>query len=262
MTAPVTPDPFEELVRQLASSSTRGPEEEKLREAFSQDLGFARADHCLGERQALPEIILGKGKTPVEVLAIFRALHEKSGRAIATRLEKDAFDLILKEFPDCRSCASCMAAAAGTPPPALQEADAPFVAIITAGTSDLRAAVETEFILGEMAVSCRMFVDVGVAGIHRLMSSMEEINRADICIVFAGMDGALPSVLGGLYGGPVIAVPTSQGYGTAFGGVAALLTMLNSCSPGVTVLNIDNGLGAAAAALRILRGAPHRGGGS
>jgi NCAIR mutase (PurE)-related protein len=256
VSAPETPDPFEEMVRKLSTGPAEEPEEQKLREALSQDLGFARVDHTRTRRQALPEIIMGSGKTAVEVLAIFRALLERSGGAIATRLEKDAFDLILKEFPDSRSCATCMAAAAGRQAGGDGAADGPFVAIITAGTSDLRVAVETEFVLGEMAVPCRVFADVGVAGIHRLMTSLDEINRADVCVVFAGMDGALPSVVGGLYGGPVIAVPTSQGYGTAFGGVTALLTMLNSCAPGITVLNIDNGLGAAAAALRILRGAP------
>lgn len=256
MTPRSKPDPFEELVRQLASGSVApAADEKKLRDALTQGQEEGRVEPSIKPahpKPLLPEIMLGRGKTPVEALSIFRSMLEKSCRAIATRLSTEAFELVLKEIPDCRSCSSCTAISAGTPPSAQEGSGAPFVALVTAGTSDLRVASETEFILGEMSVSCRMYADVGSAGIHRLVSSMEEIGRAAVCIVYAGMDGVLPSVLGGLYGGPVIAVPTSEGYGTSFGGVSALLTMLNSSAPGIAVMNVDNGLGAAAAALRIL----------
>lgn len=261
------PDPFEELVRQLASSSKAPAEEEKkLQEALTKDADSpgdpvepksppakSEKDEHVPPRPAMPEILYGKGKTPVEVLSIFKAMHERSGRALATRLKSDAFDLLLKEYPDARSCISCMAVSAG-PPPAPPAADTPLVALITSGASDLRASAESEFFLTEMSVPCHLFVDMGVTGIHGLMSAVDEIGKASLCIVFSGMDGALATMLGGVYSGPVIAVPTSSGYGTSFGGVSALLTMLNSTSPGITVVNIDNGLGAAAAALRILGG--------
>ncbi len=259
------PDPFEELVRQLASASQAPAEEEKkLQDALTKDAAMpvdsAGSKASRGRLEpsgrrpqgpAMPEVLFGKGKTPVEVLSIFKAMHERAGRALATRLKSDAFDLLLKEYPEARSCISCMAVSAG-PPPAPPASDAPLVALITSGASDLRASAESEFFLTEMSVRCHLFVDMGITGMHGLMSSVDEIGKASLCIVFSGMDGALATMLGGVYSGPVIAVPTSSGYGTSFGGVSALLTMLNSASPGITVVNIDNGLGAAAAALRML----------
>jgi len=261
------PDPFEELVRQLASSSKAPAEEEKkLQEALTKGAGTQGvpveskpqpARSKKGERvppkPVLPEVLYGRGKTPVEVLSIFKAMHERDGRALATRLESDAFDLLIKEYPVTRTCSSCMAVSAG-PTPSPPAADAPLVALIASGASDLMASAESEFFLAEMSVPCQLFGDMGVTGIHGLMSAADEIGKASLCIVFSDMDGALATMLGGVYSGPVIAVPTSSGYGTAFGGVSALLTMLNSTSPGITVVNIDNGLGAAAAALRILGG--------
>ncbi|MBN2586335.1 MAG: nickel pincer cofactor biosynthesis protein LarB, partial [Candidatus Fermentibacteraceae bacterium] len=124
---------------------------------------------------------------------------------------------------------------------------------VSAGTSDLHAAEEAAVVLEVMKADIRRIYDIGVAGLHRLSETLPVIRAASVCLVFAGMDAALPTVLGGLYRGPVVAVPTSTGYGTAFGGVTALLSMLNSCSPGICVMNIDNGLGAAAAALRMIR---------
>jgi len=261
------PDPFEEYVRKVASGSkpsARG--EENLRDALSgpveepseaqaapvpdapEQAGAAPAG--LPATRPLPEIIMGGGLSPVEVLALFRAQIERSGGAFAARLGSDAFDLLKKEFPDCRYSLECMAVSAG--PPAPSPADPRFVAVVTSGRSDMKAAAEAEFLLSECGVPCHMFVDFGSTGIQRLTSSMREIGGAAVCLVFAGMDGGLPSILGGLYGGPVVAVPTSGGSRPPFGGIAPLMSMLASGTPGITVVSVDNGLGAAAAAVRIL----------
>lgn len=216
-------------------------------------LGFARVDVRRGARQPLPEVILGKGKTPSDIVAIARVLLEHSGHAIATRLDREAASALREAFPEGRLCERAMAFAAGRLNRQRPRGE-PAVAVVSAGTADLRSAEEAAFILEEMRVSVRRFYDVGVAGIHRLGEALPDIEKCGACIAVAGMDAALPSVLGGLIGIPLVAVPTSTGYGSAFEGLSALLSMLNSCVPGVVVVNIDNGLGAAAAALRILRG--------
>lgn len=216
-------------------------------------LGFARVDVRRGIRQPLPEVILGKGKTPSDIVGIARVLLEHSGHAIATRLDAEAASALCEAFPGGRLCERAMAFAAGRPGRPRPRGE-PAVAIVSAGTADIPSAEEAAFVLEEMTVAVKRFYDVGVAGIHRLGEALPGIEGCGACIVVAGMDAALPSVLGGLVGIPLVAVPTSTGYGAAFEGVSALLAMLNSCVPGVTVVNIDNGLGAAAAVLRILRG--------
>lgn len=217
-------------------------------------LGFASVDLLRGCRQALPEVVLGAGKLPGETLAIVRSLLDRTGFALASRLPPECSALLVAEIPDGRfdARARCFAAGKGPEAPA---GEGP-VAVVTAGTSDLPAAEEAAFVLVEMSVKTLKLYDVGVSGLHRLGGSLDDLMSASAVIVCAGMDAALPSVVGGLLPVPVIAVPTSTGYGVSFGGVAALLAVLNSCSPGVCVMNIDNGLGAAAAALRILRGRP------
>jgi hypothetical protein len=243
------PDPFEELVRQLTAAEAPPPEE-TFREVASEGVTFARVDTGRPARNVLPEVVLGLGKTVADATGIFRELLERSGYALATRLTSDAMAALKEQIRDLRVSERCMAAAAGAfPSPLGQGATA---VVVTAGTSDLVPATEAAFVLEEAGAQVTLLADVGVAGLHRLIDRAAEIASAAVCIVFAGMDGALPSVVGGLVPGPVIAVPTSQGYGAAFSGVSALLAMLNSCAPGVTVVNIDNGLGAAAAALRIL----------
>lgn len=216
-------------------------------------LGFARVDVLRGTRQPLPEVILGKGKTPSDIVEIARVLMEHSGHAIATRLDGEAVSALREAFPEGRLCERAMAFAVGRSSRPRPRGE-PAVAIVSAGTADLRSAEEAAFVLEEMRAVVRRFYDVGVAGIHRLGEALPGIEGCGACIAVAGMDAALPSVLGGLVGIPLVAVPTSTGYGSAFEGLSALLAMLNSCVPGVTVVNIDNGLGAAAAVLRILRG--------
>jgi hypothetical protein len=195
-------------------------------------------------------VIYGAGKTPAEVVALLRALHEQVGDrpAIATRLTDQAMTAVREQLPtavvdDLARCAMLgeLPATKGT------------VCIVAAGTSDAPVAAEAAFVARAFGAAVTRVTDVGVAGIHRLLAVRDELDRADCLIVVAGMEGALPSAVGGLVGVPIVAVPTSVGYGAAFEGLAALLGMLNSCAPGVTVVNIDNGFGAGLFAARVAR---------
>lgn len=212
------------------------------------DLGFARVDLDRAARTGDPEVVYGAGKTPEQVASILSTLHERHpDRAVlATRLSDEAMAAAADVGAEVHGVAR--AATLGPIPSARGR-----VGILSAGTSDSSVAAEaalTVAVHGAEAVEIR---DVGVAGLHRLLAVRERLDEMDVLIVVAGMEGALPSVVGGLVGTPVIAVPTSVGYGAAFGGLAALLGMLNSCAPGVTVVNIDNGYGAGVAAARICR---------
>lgn len=224
-----------------------------LNAGLTHHLGFARVDGGRGSRSTLPEIVLAGGKNPEELAEVTAALLSGSGLAIVSRLEPEKSTEILKKFPEGTYHERARVFTAGEYG-GEAGVDEGTVAVISAGTSDLHAAEEAAVVLETMKVDIDRLYDIGVAGLHRLSGTLPRIREASLCLVFAGMDAALPTVLGGLYRGPVVAVPTSTGYGTAFGGVTALLSMLNSCSPGICVMNIDNGLGAAAAALRILRG--------
>ena len=222
-----------------------------LRREGLDDLGFSVVDSGRGNRQPLPEVIFGKGKTCEQILAITSALFERTGLAIVSRVPDGIDKHLKKNFPSGTFYNLSRMFVVG-------EYSATFssdeqVVIVTAGTSDLPVAEEAEVILKTIGVSVKLIADVGVAGIHRLSNVLPEILSASVCIACAGMDAALVSVLGGLFPGPVIAVPVSTGYGAAMAGFTALFSSLSSCSPGVTVVNIDNGLGAAAGALRILK---------
>lgn len=224
-----------------------------LNSHLTPDLGFARVDTGRGVTAVLPEVILAEGKNTEEVLKITESLFDRTGLAIVSRASEDLGGALLDAFPEGRYSDRGRLFVTGEYGKTSDSAEGS-VAVVSAGTSDLHAVEEAAIILETMKVDTRRFCDIGVAGVHRLAEVLPSLRESSVCIVFAGMDAALPTVIGGLYRGPVIAVPTSTGYGTAFGGVTALLSMLNSCSPGICVLNIDNGLGAAAAALRILRG--------
>ena len=214
------------------------------------DLGFARLDAHRGARTGDPEVVYAAGKTPAQVLTLLRALSEQPGRrpALATRLTTEMADAVRAEFPTALidDVAACVAV--GDLPPARGR-----VIVASAGTSDERVAAEAAFVARAFGADVRRVCDVGVAGIHRLLAERDALAEADCLIVVAGMEGALPSVVGGLVGTPIVAVPTSVGYGASFGGLAALLAMLNSCAPGVTVVNIDNGFGAGVFAARVAR---------
>jgi pyridinium-3,5-biscarboxylic acid mononucleotide synthase len=214
------------------------------------DLGFARLDTHRGLRNGDPEVIFGAGKTPDQIVTLLQALNRQSDRrpALVSRLSDEATDRVRSTFPEATVDEIARCAVVGSLPAALGT-----VAVVSAGTSDEPVAAEAAFVARAFGTEVSRVRDVGVAGIHRLLADFSSLDRADCLIVVAGMEGALPSVVGGLVGTPMVAVPTSIGYGASFGGLAALLAMLNSCAPGVTVVNIDNGFGAGVFAARVAR---------
>ena len=222
----------------------------RLRHFPSESLSYATIDHHRALRQGHPEVVFCEGKTVEQVVGICRRLAEVNGSFLGTRASEAQADALQREHEQTE-----WHPAARIVHLARQEADAKTgrLLVISAGTSDLPVAEEAAIVAEAFGHIVERLYDVGVAGIHRILAARERLDDAEVVIVVAGMEGALPSVVGGLVRRPVIAVPTSVGYGASFGGVAALLGMLNSCASGVTVVNIDNGFGAAAAASRILR---------
>lgn len=216
-----------------------------------EDLGFARVDHDRRARTGYPEVIYGGGKTPAQVDEIFACLAERNPNVLATRVEPAAAALVRARFADAVHDELARVVYLQRDATVRGKGE---IAVVCAGTADLPVAREARLTAQVMGNPVREICDVGVAGLHRLMAAMPQIAPARVVIVVAGMEGALASVVGGLVSVPVIAVPTSVGYGASFGGLAALLAMLNSCAPGVTVVNIDNGYGAAHAASVINRG--------
>lgn len=211
---------------------------------------FARLDVERESRCGAPEAVFAQGKTPRETLAIARSLLERQGHALVTRATPETIDTLRSTWPELKVAGHSGAALVGKPPE--RRCPGHWVAIVAAGTSDLPVAEEAAFTLDALGLDSRIIADVGVAGIHRLLKQLDTLRGASVILAVAGMEGALPSVLAGLLPTPLVAVPTSVGYGASLGGLAALLGMLNSCSPGITVVNIDNGFGAAVAAARII----------
>ena len=241
MEARIDEQRLKDLLAGIAAGSTSIDEGlAAMRHLPYEDLGFARVDHHRGLRDWMPEVILGEGKTPAQIVAIAQSLLANSDRLLATRVKPKAAAAVLEAIPDAKHYeqARCIVVERVVAP------KHPGVAVLCAGTADLPVAEEAA-ITAEMAgnVVERMY-DVGVAGIHRLLDKVPVIQRARALVVVAGMEGALPSVVAGLVNAPVIAVPTSIGYGASFNGLAPLLAMLNSCAAGVAVVNIDNGFGA------------------
>jgi len=240
-----------ELLKQLEALGVSPAEAAALlRQAGVDDLGFSVVDYTRGARQPLPEVVFAQGKTSAQVVQIMAALFRRSGLAIASRVTDEAAAELAAEFPSGIWYKLSGMFVAGEYSGSFRTDSS--VAVVTAGTSDLPVAGEARIILEVMGVHVKQFADIGVAGIHRLGNVLPEILPCSVCICCAGMDAALVSVMGGLFPGPVIAVPVSTGYGASLSGFTALFSALSSCSPGITVVNIDNGLGAAAAALRIL----------
>lgn len=227
---------------------TPGDAIRRLSMAPFESMDFATIDHHRALRMGYPEVIYAEGKTPRQVVSIAERTVEHGGSALATRTDDATRQAMLDRFPDARANEVGRTVRVG-PVAARKEGT---ILIITAGTSDLPVAEEAAESALAMGNVVGRLNDVGVAGLHRLLANGNALSTASVVIVVAGMDGALPSVVGGLVACPVIAVPTSVGYGASLGGLAALFTMLNSCAAGVTVVNIDNGFGAAAAATRIL----------
>jgi len=215
------------------------------------ELGYAKVDHHRGLRLGFPEVVLGEGKRPEQITGIVRRLLESGENVLVTRVSEAHAELVLRELPELRHAALARVLSYEHQP--IVERPGPPVAVVTAGTSDIPVAEEAMETLRACGVPAVRVFDVGVAGLHRLLGRLDVLNTAPAIIVIAGMEGALPSVVGGLVGAPVIAVPTSVGYGTALSGFTALLGMLTSCASGVTVVNIDNGFGAAVAVARMLR---------
>jgi NCAIR mutase (PurE)-related protein len=222
---------------------------EDLARAPLETLEFATIDHHRALRQGFPEVIFGAGKTAEQIVEIADRISARGERVLVTRANTAALDALRQKWPSARI--NAVARTAITPAPNKDASRGP-VLVVTAGTSDLPVAEEAAETLFAAGVCAERLTDVGVAGIHRLLTRSDALQRARAIIVVAGMDGALPSVVGGLVACPVVAVPTSVGYGASFGGLAALLTMLNSCAAGVAVVNIDNGFGAAMAITRYL----------
>jgi pyridinium-3,5-biscarboxylic acid mononucleotide synthase len=214
------------------------------------DLGFARVDVDRAARTGDPEVVYGAGKTPDQVVAILQALHGRHPEraVLATRLAPEALDAVSRALPEASIDLVARAATVGPLPETHGT-----VAVVSAGTSDAPVAAEAALAVAVHGAAVDRIDDVGVAGLHRLLGVRDRLEAADCLVVVAGMEGALPSVVGGLTGVPLVAVPTSVGYGASLGGVAALLAMLNSCAPGVTVVNIDNGYGAGVHAARVAR---------
>ena len=218
---------------------------ERLRHLPFEDLGFAKLDHHRALRTGMPEVIFSEGKTEAQVSAIFARMAEAGGNVLATRASRAVYDAVRSAEPRAAFHSTARAIT-------LQQAEAPagkgVVAVVCAGTSDLPVAEEAAVTARLMGNTVELVADVGVAGIHRLLAQKNLLTSARVLIVCAGMEGALPTVVGGLVNAPVVAVPTSVGYGASLGGVAALLGMLNTCAPNVSVVNIDNGFGAACVA--------------
>ena len=223
---------------------------QRLRHLPFEDLGFAKVDHHRALRAGMPEVIFGQGKTPLQMAQIFSRLAKHGGNILATRASREQFAAVKKKVRRAQYRELALAIV-------LQRDEKKYgkgiIAVVSAGTSDIPVAEEAVVTAEIMGNDVEHLYDVGVAGIHRLLANRGTLARARVVIVCAGMEGALPSVVGGLVGVPVIAVPTSVGYGAAFKGVAALLGMMNSCASNVSVVNIDNGFGAGYVAALINR---------
>jgi NCAIR mutase (PurE)-related protein len=248
----MTPDSLKNLLEAFKRGEI--PVEEalaQLRELPFEDVGCAQVDHHRELRQGMPEVIFGEGKGVEQIVRIMTAMSGKGSNILVTRLASDKAHEVVKMFPAAayHAEAHCLTLELKQ----LEQKGKGEILVVSAGTSDIPVAAEALVTARFLGNRTSHVYDVGVAGIHRLLARREQLAAAAVIIVVAGMEGALPSVVGGLVDKPVIAVPTSVGYGASFGGIAALLGMLNSCASGVTVVNIDNGFGAGCAASLINR---------
>jgi NCAIR mutase (PurE)-related protein len=234
---------IEKLLEDVRSGSTGVADAlERLRTLPFEDIGFAKVDHHRALRTGMPEVIFSQSKTPAQVAAIFAHMANAGGNVLATRASREVYDAVLGAEPRAEYNEAARAITLVQAPAVAGKGT---VAVVCAGTSDLPVAEEAAVTARLMGNTVELIADVGVAGIHRLLAQKQSLQSARVLIVCAGMEGALPTVVGGLVNAPVIAVPTSVGYGASLGGIAALLGMLNTCAPNVSVVNIDNGFGAA-----------------
>jgi NCAIR mutase (PurE)-related protein len=235
-----------ERLREILESVERGEltahaASERLRTLAFEDLGFAKIDHHRSLRRGFPEVIFGPGKTPSQIAAIAARLAETGQVVLVTKTTEEAYRAVAEKHPDARWHEEASAITVGGDRSG--QTGKGKASILSAGTSDIPVAEEAALTAELMGAEVERLYDVGVAGLHRLLEHIELLASADVLVVVAGMDGALPSVVSGLSRAPVVAVPTSVGYGASFSGLSALLAMLNGCSPGVAVVNIDNGFG-------------------
>ncbi|HOJ33662.1 MAG TPA: nickel pincer cofactor biosynthesis protein LarB [Candidatus Hydrogenedentes bacterium] len=246
-------DRLKKLLDDVAAGKC-SPEEamSRLRGMPFEDVEFVKIDHHRALRKGFPEVVFGSGKTPEQVVQIVTRMREEGSNVLVTRSTPEIAEEVLRAHPDVTYHKAARALTLVLSPP---QKFPGYVAVLCAGTSDMPVADEAAVTCEIMGVEVERVYDVGVAGIHRLFAQRQVLESAKVTIVCAGMEGALPSVVAGLVDYPVIAVPTSVGYGASFGGVTALLAMLNSCATGVAVVNIDNGFGAGALAALIMRAA-------
>jgi pyridinium-3,5-biscarboxylic acid mononucleotide synthase len=248
----MTPDYIKELLDSVKGGAVSVDDAvEQLRQLPFQDLGCAQVDHHRELRQGMPEVIFGEGKSVEQIVRIMTAMAAKGSNILVTRLAPEKAQEIFALFPAATFHGDARCLTLEQRPP--EQRGKGTILVVSAGTSDIPVAAEALLTARFLGNETAQLYDVGVSGIHRLLARRELLCSASVIIVVAGMEGALPSVVGGLVDKPVIAVPTSVGYGASFGGIAALLGMLNSCAAGVTVVNIDNGFGAACAASLINR---------
>jgi pyridinium-3,5-biscarboxylic acid mononucleotide synthase len=254
-TRSMLPQNLREALRKFKTGEITEEEMEGLlRDLPFQDLGFARVDHHRALRHGFPEVIFGQNKSAEQVLSIARSLLARQSNLLVTRCESAAYKALRHEFPEIRYYEASRAAALIREKQMLGQGT---IGVYSAGTADIPVAEEAVVTAETMGNEVAAAFDVGVAGLHRILHERDALQECSVVVVVAGMEGALPSVVGGLVGVPVIAVPTSVGYGASFGGLAALLGMLNSCASNVAVVNIDNGFGAGyIAALINRRGNP------
>ncbi|ARK31253.1 nickel pincer cofactor biosynthesis protein LarB [Halalkalibacter krulwichiae] len=232
---------LEDILKQV-QNGTLSIDEARTKLATYEDLGFAKVDHHRKKRQGFPEIVYGEGKTPEQIISIIQSLRNHNNNVLVTRISKEKAEKVILVCPEFQYHEAARIL--------LWKKEIPknghgYINVICAGTSDLNVAEEAAITAEALGCEVHRIYDVGVAGIHRLFDHYQEIQQATVSVVVAGMEGALPSVIGGLVSHPVIAVPTSIGYGANFQGLSALLTMLNSCASGISVVNIDNGFGGA-----------------
>jgi NCAIR mutase (PurE)-related protein len=251
---------MDERLRKLLENVKAG--ETSIEDALSilhdlpyQDLGYAVLDHHRGLRKGFPEVVFCQGKSPQQVVELMSELSRRNDRVMATRAGEDTFQEVREALPEARYYPEARIVVVDKRekrPPSPSE-DESYVLVVSAGTSDIPVAEEAAVTAEVLGSRVERLYDVGVAGLHRLLDKRDELFNATVIITVAGMEGALASVVGGLVACPVIAVPTSVGYGASFQGLAPLLTMLNSCAPGVAVVNVDNGFGAGYFAHNIMR---------
>jgi NCAIR mutase (PurE)-related protein len=233
---------IDEILKQVQDGQLTAAEaKEKL--STYENLGFVKIDHHRKQRVGFPEIVYGEGKTSEQILAIVQSLRARNDSVLVTRITQEKAAFVQKTCPELQYYETARILAWRNP--TLEIHNQGYIAIVCAGTSDLPVAEEAAVTAETLGCKVERVYDVGVAGLHRLLDNIEIIQKATVSVVVAGMEGALPSVLGGLITNPIIAVPTSVGYGANFNGLSALLSMLNSCASGVSVVNIDNGFGGA-----------------